>query len=72
MDAEDPRDLNTTDIASYSLKLSVDPRYITSWGFFRDAAFTAQVPVMAKKNPNPSVMRSAWDGLLASGAVSLT
>ncbi len=34
----------TEDIASFSLKLLVDPRYITSWGHFRDSAFAANVP----------------------------
>ena len=35
---------NIDDIAAYALRLSVDPRYITSWGHFKGAAFTAQVP----------------------------
>lgn len=42
--ADDKKDLNTTDIAGYALRLSVDPRYITSWGYFKNAAFTAEVP----------------------------
>ena len=35
---------NIDNIAGYALRLSVDPRYITSWGYFKNAAFTAQVP----------------------------
>lgn len=34
----------TEDIANFSLKLLVDPRYITSWGHFHDAGFAAEVP----------------------------
>jgi hypothetical protein len=34
----------TDDIASFALKLLTDPRYITSWGHFRDSAFAANVP----------------------------
>ncbi|MBI2807713.1 MAG: hypothetical protein HYX68_22255 [Planctomycetes bacterium] len=33
----------TDDIASFALKLLVDPRYITSWGHFRDSSFVANV-----------------------------
>jgi hypothetical protein len=33
----------TEDIASFSLKLITDPRYITSWGHFRDSSFAANV-----------------------------
>lgn len=41
---DDRKELNTTDIAGYALRLSVDPRYITSWGYFKNAAFTTAVP----------------------------
>jgi len=34
----------TDDIASFALKLLADPRYITSWGHFRDSSFAANVP----------------------------
>jgi len=33
----------TEDIASFALKLITDPRYITSWGHFRDSSFAATV-----------------------------
>jgi len=33
----------TEDIASFALKLITDPRYITSWGHFRDSGFIANV-----------------------------
>ncbi len=33
----------TDDIASFALKLLVDPRYITSWGHFHDAGFAANI-----------------------------
>ena len=33
----------TDDIASFALKLMVDPRYITSWGHFTGAGFVANV-----------------------------
>ncbi len=34
----------TDDIASFALKLTVDPAYITSWGHFRNSGFAAQLP----------------------------
>jgi hypothetical protein len=33
----------TEDIASFTLKLITDPRYITSWGHFRESSFAANV-----------------------------
>lgn len=37
------KDLAATDIASFLLRLNVDPRYITSWGHFKDRGFAAAV-----------------------------
>ena len=45
-DEDGVANLNTTEIASYALRLSVDPRYITSWGYFTDTGFTSMVPVV--------------------------
>lgn len=36
-------DLATTPISSFALRLIVDPRYITSWGHFRNVSFAANV-----------------------------
>ena len=46
-----PDNLNTTEIASFALRLSVDPRYITSWGYFNDAGFVSSVPVAQISDP---------------------
>jgi hypothetical protein len=35
------------DVASFTLKLMVDPRFITSWGHFRGAGFASNVPDLA-------------------------
>jgi hypothetical protein len=37
------------EVASFTLKLMVDPRYITSWGHFRGAGFASNVPDLALK-----------------------
>ena len=36
-------DINTSDISHFALRLLVDPRYITSWGHFRNITFVANV-----------------------------
>src|SRR5262249_5964429 len=38
------KELNVQDVAMTSVRLLVDPRYITSWGYFRNAGFTLLVP----------------------------
>jgi hypothetical protein len=38
------------EVASFALKLLVDPRYITSWGHFQGSGFTAFVPDRALNN----------------------
>ena len=45
---DERKELPIADIADWSLRLSVDPRYITSWGSFKNAAFTAQVPARTR------------------------
>jgi hypothetical protein len=52
------KDANTTDIGGYALRLGVDPRYVTSWGYFKDAGFTAEVP---KRKPTGEIV-AAVDG----------
>lgn len=50
----DEQDKYTKDIASFSLRLVVDPRHITSWGYFSDTGFALRV---AKENqPNVPVI----------------
>ncbi len=39
----DPNNKYTRDIASFSLRLIVDPRYITSWGYFSETGFSLRV-----------------------------
>ena len=36
-------DINTANISDFALRLLVDPRYITSWGHFRNMGFEARV-----------------------------
>jgi hypothetical protein len=38
------QELNVEDVASATVRLLVDPRFITSWGHFRNAGFTLRVP----------------------------
>lgn len=56
-----PAALNTIraeDVASFGLRLLVDPRYITSWGHFQGAGFTAFV----KDRNQINQVRTAADG----------
>lgn len=57
-DGETATQLGTTEIAAFALRLQVDPRYITSWGFFRSSGFTVNVP---NRNLNGEI-RQAADG----------
>src|SRR6185295_5765825 len=54
-------DLATSEIASFSLRLVVDPRYITSWGHFKDAGFTVVAPDRSIKGD----VRASADGVEA-------
>ncbi|MBI3407708.1 MAG: hypothetical protein HY040_05050 [Planctomycetes bacterium] len=36
-------DINSADVASFLLRLNVDPRYITSWGHFKNVGFAGNV-----------------------------
>ena len=37
-------DLDVSTITDFALRITVDPRYITSWGHFKDLSFSAAVP----------------------------
>lgn len=40
---DEMKKVQTEDIARFALKLLVDPRYISSWGYFEDAAFVTRI-----------------------------
>lgn len=48
----------TEDIASFSLGLTCDPRYITSWGYFADTGFS--IRVLAEKGERRTSRPYAW------------
>lgn len=66
-DAGEPK-VKANDVASFSLKLLVDPRYITSWGHFRGAAFTARVHEIEVENgQNKTVKQIAFGSEVPAG-----
>jgi len=56
--AVDGKEIPSEPIAGFALKLIVDPRYITSWGFFKNTAFAVTVPDINTKGD----IRPAVDG----------
>lgn len=50
------REFKTEDIGVAEVKLIVDPRYITSWGYFKNTAFSAMVP---DRNPSGEIRPAA-------------
>lgn len=48
------KDINISDVRHWAIKISVDPRHITSWGHFRDLSFHASVPLKDRKGETPA------------------